>query len=204
MVTEKFPVLMEVRAWLWSKLTRTENKNEKGFTLIELILVLSVVVIMTAIIMPVGGKWVRTTTEEDAIESIVATVYSIQSYAMAHRVYTRLSFIDTGSRTAYVAAAPGRIELSRKLLPEGMYVSDSSGLKEIEFHANGDIMKFGALTIVGKTGKTKITFQFQRGRMIISESKRTFMARSDPYPWGTGRYLWYIAAGRNEYDFNAS
>lgn len=185
------------------KITRRENTNEKGFTLIELILVLSIVALMTAIIIPVGGKWVRTTTEEDAIESIVATVYSIQSYAMAHRVYTRLSFIDTGSQTEYIASAPGHIELSRKLLPEGMYVSDSSGLKEIEFHANGNIIKFGVLTIVGESGRTRITFQFQRGRMIISESKRTFMAGSNPYPWGTGCYLWDALASRNEYDFNA-
>lgn len=180
-----------------------ENSSEKGFTLIELVLVLSVVAIMTAIIIPVGGKWVRTTTEEDAIESIVATVYSIQSYAMAHGVFTRLRFIDTGSQTEYVASAPGRIELSRKILPEGMYVSDS-GLQEIEFHANGDIIHFGALTIVGKSGRTKITFQFQRGRMIISESKRTFMARSDPYPGGAVRHLWYATTSRNEDDFHAS
>lgn len=186
------------------KLAAIEKENEKGFTLIELLLVLSVVVIMTAIIIPVGGKWVRTTTEEDAIASLVATVYSIQSYAMAHGVYTKLSFIETDSRTMYIASAPGKVEFSRKFLPEGMYIEDSSGLKEIEFHANGDIIKFGSLIIVGKSENTKITFQFQRGRMIISESKRTFMARSNPYPWSTRRHLWDVVASRNENDLNTS
>lgn len=181
-----------------------DKKDERGFTFIELVLVLAVVVILTAIIIPVGGKWVRETTEAEAIESIVAEVYSIQSYAMAHGVYTRLSFVTDGSRTLYIASVPGQMELSRKVLPEGMSISSSSNLKEIEFHANGDMIKFGTLIIVGKTGRTKITFQFQRGRMIISESKRVFMARSDAHPQRARHHFWHVVAARDVYDDNTS
>ncbi len=173
------------------------SANESGFTIIELILVLSIVVIMTAIIIPVGGKWVRETSEKEAIDSLVATIYSIQSYAMAHGVFTQLIFSEDDGRTIYRASAPGKVELSKKALPVGMRVADSSGLKVIEFHANGDIINFGKLTLIGKSGRTHITFQFQRGRMIISESKRTFMARSHLNAWSPRRYFWHVTSASN-------
>lgn len=180
-----------------------KSNNESGFTLIESLLVLSIVTIMTAIIIPVGERWIQTTAEEDAITSIVATIYGLQSYSMANMVYTKLSFRKAGSRTMYVAEATDGKDFSRKLLPEGMSVSSSSKLKAIEFHGNGDVFNFGTLTIVGKSGRTKITFQFQRGRMIISESKRIFLAGSNPYPHSPHGHLWNAIAIRNENDLQA-
>lgn len=179
-----------------------DKNNENGFTLLELVLVLVVVSIMTAIIIPVGEKWIRTTAEEDALQSLVVTIHSLQSYAIAHGAYTRLSFRKPESRTMYVAAAPGREELSRKYLPEGMHLSTSSHLQAVEFQSNGDIFNFGTLTLVTKTGRTTITFQFQRGRMIISESKRIFMAGSDSHSRRHNHHLWYTAPPRNENDNN--
>lgn len=178
------------------------DNKENGFTMIELILVLSIVTIMSAIIIPVGEKWIRTTTEEDAINSLVVTIHSLQSYAMANKVYTRLSFRSEGSRTQYVAAAPGRIEFSRKILPEGMYVLGSSKLKAVEFHSTGNIINSGTLTLGSNSGITTFTFQFERGRMIISESKGIFMAGSDSHPNRNHDRLWYTSTTRNKNDFD--
>lgn len=181
-----------------------DNNHEKGFTLLELILVLAVVAIVSAVIIPVGEKWIRTTAEEDAIQSLVVTIHSLQSYAIANEAYTRLSFRKPDSRTMYVAAAPGKEEFSRKYLPEGMHVASYSFLKEIEFHPSGDIFNFGTLKLVTNTGEVTITFQFQRGRMMISESKRIFMARSDSDTIHYSYRLWYTAPSRYENDIHAS
>ena len=179
------------------------DNKESGFTMIELILVLSIVTIMSAIIIPVGEKLIRTTEEEDALQSLIITIHSLQSYAMANNAYTQLRFIKNGSRTEYIAASRGKEEFSRKLLPEGMYVLSSSNLKVVEFHGNGNIINFGTLVLSTKKDLIRITFQFQRGRMIISESKRIFLARSNS---GTHRHshrFWYASSTRNENDNDA-
>ena len=179
---------------------KNKDNKEAGFTMIELILVLSIVTIMSAIIIPVGEKWIRTTEEEDALRSLIVTIHSLQSYAMANNAFTQLRFRKVDSRTEYIAARRGQEEFSRKLLPKGMYVLSSSNLKVVEFHGNGNIINFGTLVLSTKTDLIRITFQFQRGRMIISESKRIFLARSNP---GTHRHshrLWYASSTRNKND----
>ena len=149
------------------RLNRVKRRagREAGFTMLELLLVLSVVSILTLIILPLGNRWIQKTSEEDALKALVAEIQSLQSYSMAHGVYTKLDFRDLGR--VYVSSAPGRDEFSRTTLPEGMNVPDWSYLKSVEFHPNGDIRNLGTLTILTETRKVQIKFQFQRGRMLI-------------------------------------
>lgn len=179
---------------------KNKDMKESGFTLVELILVLSIVAIMSAIIIPVGEKLIRTTEEEDALRSLMITIHSMQSYAMANKAYTQLRFRKVGSRTEYIASIRGKEEFSRKQLPEGMYVLSSSNLKVIEFHGNGNIINFGTLVLGTKKDLIRITFQFQRGRMIISESKRVFLAGGNPGTHRNSHRFWYTASTRNKYD----
>lgn len=153
--------------------------NAKGFTLIEMTFVLSIVILLTAVIAPFGLKWIQMKAEEDALDSIVAMIYSLQSYSMAHNDYTRLRFKSTGAITSYIAERPGIETFAVQELPEGMCVSESSSVKAVEFSGNGNIEKSGVLTIITKTKRISITFQFQRGRMIIRESERVLLAGSD-------------------------
>lgn len=154
-------------------------RNEKGFTLIEMAFVLSIVFVLTSMIIPFGFKWIKTSTEKDAIDAIIAEIYSLQSYSIAHNEYTRLSFQKLGEQSYYIAAVPGKEEFARIALPEGMHVSGTSALKTVEFDGKGNIIQSGVLTIVSQTKRTAITFQFLRGRMIVNESERVLMARSD-------------------------
>ncbi|QUW22259.1 type II secretion system protein [Sporosarcina sp. Marseille-Q4063] len=177
---------------------------ESGFTLIELVFVLTIAIILSAVIIPVGSKWIRTTAEDDAFKSIIITIQSLQSYSMANNAYTRLRFSKTGTKTMYVAEAPGKIEFSRKLLPEGMHLSGFSNLISVEFSGNGDIISFGRLTLLTNRGSKTIVFQMQRGRMTISESKRIFLAGSNPDPHYYNDRIWYITTVRDKNDDNVA
>ncbi len=141
--------------------------KENGFTFLELVLVLSIVSLVTFTIIPIGGKWIRTTSEEGEIQALIAAIHNMQAYSMANHVWTRMEFKNSG--TMYITSAPGRVEFARTTFRSGIKLADSSGLKAVEFHANGDMIKTGTLAFKTSSGITQIRFQFQRGRMIIYE-----------------------------------
>lgn len=136
-----------------------------------MILVLAVLSIMTAIILPIGDKWIQAESEDDALQAFMATVYNLQAYSMANHVATSLQFKDSGTEyiTSYLLNGEGRVEIARNLLPKGIRLSATSQLKAIEFHGNGDILKSGTMAFLTSSGRIEIRFQFQRGRMIIYE-----------------------------------
>lgn len=142
-------------------------KGEGGYTFLEMILVLAVLSIMTALIVPVGDRWITARTEEDAIQELVASIYELQAYAMANQVFTRLEFRE--SENLYVLNVPGKYEIRRTKFPDGMNYTSSSNLYTVDFHANGDIRKFGTITIKTSKGLTNIHLQMVRGRMNINE-----------------------------------
>ncbi|MHA6259503.1 hypothetical protein ACXYMX_06245 [Sporosarcina sp. CAU 1771] len=140
-------------------------KKEDGYTLIEMMLVLSVLFTLTALIIPLGNTWVQTTAEEDAFKAIVAEIQSLQSYSLANNVFTKMEFVEQG--THYISSAPGRKVFSKTAMPKGMAVPYWSGLKSVEFQPDGDIRILGVLSIETNSRTFQIRFQFQRGRMII-------------------------------------
>ena len=144
-----------------------KERNEGGFTFLELMMVLSVVAVMTAIIIPLGDKWIKTNAERDAIQALIASIQNMQAYSMAHHVVTGMNFQYNG--TEYYTWTSGQPEVSRTSFPVGMRLASSSRLKSVEFHANGDIIHSGTMTLLTSTGATEIRLQFQRGRMIIYE-----------------------------------
>lgn len=144
-----------------------EKSKEAGFTFLELLMVVTVIVILTAVILPFGDKWIRTESEKDAIQAFIASIQNIQAYSMANQVVTRMEFQHSG--TEYFTSVIGKPEFSRTRFPEGMRLASSSQLKSVEFHANGNIIHSGTLTFLTSTGLTDIRLQFQRGRMIIYE-----------------------------------
>lgn len=168
--------------------------GQQGFTFVEIMMVLSIAVLLTVMMMPIGFKWMQKVSEEEAIDALLATIYSLQSYSIAHNEYTKLSFQTSEGTTSYIAAAPGKEVFANNALPSGMSVADSSSLKSVEFHGNGNIAHSGVLTIVSPAKRTAITFQFQRGRMIIRESERLLVARSDINNRGTIGHFWYTFA----------
>ena len=148
-----------------------EKTKESGFTFLELILVLGVLSIMTAIILPIGDRWIQTASEEDALQAFIAAVHNLQAYSMANYVGTSLEFKDSGREyiTSYLKKGEGRIEIVRNVFPDGMRLVSTSQLKAVDFHANGDIVRTGTMALLTSSGLIEIRFQFQRGRMIIYE-----------------------------------
>ncbi|WP_186670581.1 type II secretion system protein [Sporosarcina sp. BP05] len=148
-----------------------EETKESGFTFLEMILVVAVLSIMTAIILPIGDKWIQAESEDDALQAFMVTVYSLQAYSMANYAATSLEFRDGGTEyiTSYLLGKEGKVGVAQNVFPKGMRLASSSQLKSIKFDGNGDILKPGTMAFFTSSGIIEIRFQFQRGRMIIHE-----------------------------------
>lgn len=139
------------------------RKNE-GFSLLELLLVLSILTILGLVIMPIGHHWMKKQTEEDAIDSFMTAIYEIQLHAMAYEKITMLAF--TNNYKTYYWGLPPREEFSRVDFPPTLQLNLSSNLKRVEFDPRGRILQSGRLTFNTSTGLADIRMQLHRGRMI--------------------------------------
>lgn len=177
-------------------------RDEKGFTLIEMTFVLSIAILLNVTMLSFGFKWVQSATEKEAIDGIIAEIYSLQSYSMANQKHTRLRFKTAEGKNYYIAEVPGSEVFVEKELPEGVQLASMSTLKSVEFSGSGDIVQSGVLTIFGSSKRIDITFQFQLGRMIIRESERLLMARIDFNGGNFVHDFWHAFAQSDTY-YNA-
>ncbi|AXH99018.1 type II secretion system protein [Sporosarcina sp. PTS2304] len=148
---------------------RADNRNkELGFTFVELLLVLSIVVILTSIILPFSDKRLQQQSEEDALKEFMSVVYEAQLYAITHREHIEVVFSEEG--TSYLVTKLDETTLIEGRFPKGMRRGEGTKLKRLSFMPNGDLSPTGRMTFVTKTlGNVGINFQFERGRMIINE-----------------------------------
>ncbi|GKV68091.1 hypothetical protein NCCP2716_05890 [Sporosarcina sp. NCCP-2716] len=141
--------------------------DEAGMTFLELLLVLFIIGILTVIVLPVSKGWSSEQTEQDGIEAFKSTVQHMQSYSMANRARTWLTF--SGGGTIYTVTYSDRADRRAASFPPSVALEPSSTFKEFGFNGNGDMLNTGTLSLRTENGAKQIKFQFQRGRMIIDE-----------------------------------
>ena len=145
---------------------RTFN-SQRGFTFLELLLVLSIVMILTAVILPFSEKRLQKISEEDALKQFITTVHETQLYAITHQEIAFLIVSDSGTTYRTV-----RHNMTETVIfgefPEGMRQTKGSTLKRLDFAATGYLVSTGVMTFSTKSkGDISISFQFERGRMVV-------------------------------------
>ncbi|MDV6377895.1 type II secretion system protein [Sporosarcina sp. GW1-11] len=147
---------------------KSKWRKEHGFTFLEILLVLSIVVIMTGVILPFSDKRLHKNSEEDALKGFIVAVHETQLYAITHGEPIRMTFFEDG--TVYKSLKEDQTVIVEGQFPTGMRRGSDTNLKELYFMPNGNLSPTGKMTIITKTlGNRTISFQFERGRMIINE-----------------------------------
>ncbi|PIC88008.1 hypothetical protein CSV72_02335 [Sporosarcina sp. P20a] len=143
-------------------------KGQQGFTFLELLLVLSIMMILTAVILPFSEKRLQRITEEDALKQFMTTVHETQLYAITNQQRVTLKFEEDGR--AYKAVSNDLFEVLSGKFPEGMYRTKHSPLRQLDFANTGYLINTGKITITTQSkGNISVSFQFERGRMIVNE-----------------------------------
>ena len=147
-----------------------KEHKEAGFTFLELLLVLSIVSILTMLILPVGEKWLINEAEEEALRTFIASVYQMQSYAMAYETTTELMLRNNGTSYTVHAYQTGKLEtVERADFPEGMRIISTGAMRRLQFMGTGHIVQPGTITIVMSRRTVELRFQLQHGRIVIHE-----------------------------------
>ncbi|SDM86861.1 prepilin-type N-terminal cleavage/methylation domain-containing protein [Psychrobacillus sp. OK028] len=134
--------------------------NEKGFTMIEMLLVLSIVVVVSSSVLFVNSTRMKDLEEERFFQQLQLDIHRLQAVSIGEYKSTYLEF--TNRRRSYEGKV-GNVILFEKDMPNNIYLSDESRLKQLKFHPKGTIENFGNLLFITEKGEKRITLYIGRG-----------------------------------------
>nr|WP_255473423.1 competence type IV pilus minor pilin ComGD [Planomicrobium sp. CPCC 101110] len=141
--------------------------GKAGFTLIEMLLVLSVLMTVAAIAVPAYWTYEERREEERFFGLLLHDIYYAQSESYRLERATMVVFRE-GSHSYEVAADILLPPLVRKL-PESVELKKTSNLNEIYFGANGSVSKSGTMRFETSTGERTLIVYLGKGRVVLSE-----------------------------------
>lgn len=135
-----------------------------AFTLLEMLLVLSISLTMiTLTIFPISNS-LSTLTEKQLLEEIKATIYYAQLYAITSGQDTMITFSSPENQLAVATMNNSLITVpfsnSLKLNPQRLEKFCFSG-------SAGSINRFTTVRFIGKANNYKLIFQIGKGRFRI-------------------------------------
>ncbi|MEG0260321.1 MAG: competence type IV pilus minor pilin ComGD [Lysinibacillus sp.] len=142
-------------------------KNEKGFTLIEMLLVLFVVMSLTGIVMKLTIKTAEDKEMERFLTQLQLDIQYIQIDAMQRDTSLFIKFEEVPE--SYVVKKDFKTVLYRRLLPKNVTFARTSTLKTIHFTPTGNVRQFGSLIFITPKGNKRVTINIGKGRMRIDE-----------------------------------
>jgi competence protein ComGD len=139
-------------------------KKEKGFTLLELLITLSILMIMLLLVAPISLSTLDAAEEERFFQTLEFDVLYIQS--MAHeRLSTTISFADDHYKIIRRAQEGGTI---RRYYPKGITINSRIS-NEITFDYRGSVRNPRTIEVHTKNETYRMIFPFGKGRYYIEK-----------------------------------
>ena len=141
-------------------------RNERGFTLIEMLLVLMIFSIITIIAVSFSYRYVKINQYEHAIEQLKLTLHVAQLTAQQEKKVTHVYIVE-GNRILLTTAFK-EYELNWKM-PEEMGVYFHTKNSIIRFNSNGNISEIGKVEIITPEKTMKYSINMSKGRLRFIE-----------------------------------
>ena len=141
-------------------------RNERGFTLIEMLLVLMIFSTITIIAISFSYRYVKVNEYEHAIEQLKLTLHVAQLTAQQEETVAYVYILE--GNNIVLTTAFKDYGLSWKL-PEGMSVYFSQNNGAIRFNSNGNISEIGKVEIITPDKTMKYSINISKGRLRFIE-----------------------------------
>lgn len=141
-------------------------RKENGFTLIEMLLVLMIVVVISTSAVHFTVKSIEQHRTEQFFRQFQTDMHFLQSYAMANEQGVSMFFSKKG--TFYQGELSGGEVILYKKMPEDFWSDINNGYR-LRYLPNGNVSKFGVLTIHTPEGWRKLNIYIGKGRMVLDE-----------------------------------
>lgn len=141
-------------------------RNERGFTLIEMLLVLMIFSIVTMIAISFSYRYVKVNEYEQAIEQLRLTIHVAQLTAQQEKATSYVRMLEED--TILLTSLYKEHELKWKL-PEGMRVYFLTNNNRIRFNSNGNISEIGQLELKTPEKTRRYSINLSKGRLRLIE-----------------------------------
>jgi type IV fimbrial biogenesis protein FimT len=150
--------------------------NQKGITLIELVVVLVIIAIMAGLLAPNIGAWLPNYRLRSATRDIVSTMRTAQMRAVSNNVQYRVNFnvIEIGAANSYVLQRDSGAGVfvndgAVQILPTGITISSNLfPAGRVVFNSNST-SSGGSITLENTKGATRsISLTTVTGRVSIN------------------------------------
>lgn len=141
-------------------------RDERGFTLIEMLIVLMIFGIVTIVVLSCSYQSIKVNQYEQAIERLRLTIHvaqlSAQHWATSAHVYAH-----EGNEIILVTF-PDDNKMNWQT-PEGMYVNFRTNSNRIRFKETGNISEIGKVEILTPEKTIEYSINMSKGRLRLIE-----------------------------------
>ncbi|MBC2329470.1 competence type IV pilus minor pilin ComGD [Listeria swaminathanii] len=138
-----------------------------GFTLLEMLLVLSIsFTLITLTILPIS-KTLSTLTEKQLLEEVKATIYLAQINAITTNEDTTISFNPVGNQ---LVASTNSRTLATTSFAETIKLTQSKTETFRYSGSDGSINRFSTIRFASSANSYKLIFQIGKGRFRIEQN----------------------------------
>ncbi|MCH1624915.1 competence type IV pilus minor pilin ComGD [Fredinandcohnia quinoae] len=144
------------------------NHNEKGFTLIESLLVLSILTIITSIVI-LQLKPLHDSRKIDFfLEQLQDDIFYSQQYAISHSEQVNVIF-NENDHNYHIRSGKRNVIILDREYDESIQIDYATLGTTLTFNANGNIRKSGTIRVKYKDAIYKITFLLGKGRFYVAK-----------------------------------
>ena len=141
-------------------------RDERGFTLIEMLVVLMIFSLITIIALSFSYRYVKIHQYEQAIEQLKLTLHVAQLTAQQHNTVAYVHISE--GNTILLNTTFKEYDLIWKI-PEGMQVHFKTSGNRIRFTSNGNIVGIGSMEIITPEKTMKYSINLSKGRLRFVE-----------------------------------